>query len=105
MRPEIAAHVLAVLVVVMLASVLLACGPGEEGIFTTEDAPFDESETASMVEREEMAMAAPAATAAPFPASASEETEEFTEKAGEGESALLAGSDGLFQKAPLSANI
>ncbi len=96
MRSEVAARALAVLIVLMLATALAACGSAEESIFATEDAAFDESEPAAMAEEEGMAMAAPAATAAPSQAMM-EESEEAEETA-----TLLAGSGGLFQSAPLS---
>ena len=56
-----------------------------------------------MLEREEAAMAAPAATAAPFPATSTQATmEESAAEFEEEEAQLLAGSGGLFQNAPLS---
>lgn len=96
MRSEVAARALAVLIALMLVTAMAACGSAEEGIFTTEDAAFDESEPAARAEREGMATAAPAATAVPSQAMM-EESEEAEETA-----TLLAGSGGLFQSAPLS---
>ena len=99
-RSEIAARALAVLFVLMLAIGMVACAgsdESEEEFFTTGDVAFDESEPAAMAEREGMAMAAPAATAAPSQAMM-EESEAVEETA-----TLLAGSGGIFQNAPLSA--
>ena len=107
MRSEIAARALAVLIVLMLATALAACAGSDESggeFFATEDAAYDESETAAMMQRG--VEAAPAATAAPFPAAAMEDADEFAaefEEAKEFADDVDAdGSSGFFQSAPIS---
>ncbi len=96
MKIDVVARILAVLLALMTVFGLVACGSAEENSLS-----FDESSAAMMaeVEREEAIMAS--STAATSNQAMEESAAEF-EDTEEGD-ALLAGSNGLFQNSPLSA--
>ena len=107
-RSEIAARALAVLIILMLASVLSACGASsfddESQFMEFRQADGESGPDGAAGAPGPAGRPAPAATAAPFAAAGREETESAAEfEDTEDEDALLAGSGGLFQNAPLSA--
>lgn len=120
MKFDLAARVVALLLVLLFASGVLACGSTEEGapsLMREDSASWGKSGADGAAgpagasgppgaDETPASIAVPAATAAPFPAASSQATMEESdtefEESDEG-TVLLAGSGGLFQNAPLSA--